>query len=305
MISCAWVLDNNILLSNTVNRNAKNVPTVVVSELIQVTELVYTVTSSLWVSRSMRGGETADVGDITPTLSVDSSAFAVLDRRDVINNNNIRPGLSIIGLASYGRAAYEHTGNSGIGCNGLTSARHDFLSSYYKEKYPETFNPRIPSNLVYSGIYKLEDPLPESSLTIGQALLSPTRTYAPVLAKLFREHWEKIIGLVHCSDGGQTKCLRFGHKTHFVKDNFLPIPLIFKATQSAAQTSFREMFQVFNIGHRMEIYCEHRHADLLLSMIGEFNIDAAVIGHTEASDRSFQKNHLTIVHDREPIEFSL
>ena len=251
---CIGVTDN-ILISSTINRNARNIPGPVLAELISGTESFLQSLRENDIVIHSGGGETADVGDLTPTVTVDSCAVAVMDRDQVIDNANITPGLSIVGLASYGQASYENFYNSGIGSNGLTSARHDLLSKYYFEKYPETTDRQTDSKYLYCGPYKMDDPLPESDLSVGEALLSPTRTYAPVIKKLLSEYRPSIKGMVHCSGGGQTKCLRFGTNVHFVKDSLLPIPPIFKAIQKASQTSDEEMYRVYNMGHRLEIYC--------------------------------------------------
>lgn len=294
-----------ILLSSTVNRNARNFPGEALAQLIQGTEDFLQTLREYGVAAYSGGGETADVGDLTPTVTVDSCATAVLDRDKVITGENIIPGLVIIGISSAGKANYETVENSGIGSNGLTSARHDLLCPYYREKYPETYDPKTDPSLVYCGPYKLEDPLPGSTLTVGQALLSPTRTYAPVIARLLKECRPKIRGLVHCSGGGQTKCLRFGRNVHFIKDRLLPIPPIFKAIQLASKTTWEEMFRVYNMGHRMELYCEPADATAILAIIRSFGLDADVVGRTEPSTREDGGNHLTLVHDSETYRYSV
>ena len=221
-----------ILLSNTVNRNARNFPGSALAQLILGSEEFLARLRKLGVNIYSGGGETADVGDLTGAVVVDSCAVAVMRRKDVITGGGIKPGLSIVGLSSAGRAKYEDFENSGIGSNGLTSARHDMLSPYYRKKYPETFDPNTDKKLVYCGPYKLGDKLEGSNMTVGQALLSPTRTYAPIIMKIVKKYPKLIKGLVHCSGGGQTKCLRFGKGVHFVKDNLMPVPPIFKAIQN-------------------------------------------------------------------------
>lgn len=215
----------------------------------------------------------------------------------------IKPGLAIVGLSSAGKATYEDSENSGIGSNGLTSARHDILCPYYREKYPETFDAGVDEKLVYCGPYKLEDKLEGSSMTIAQALLSPTRTYAPVIMKIMKKHPGLIKGLVHCSGGGQTKCVRFGKSVHFVKDNLMDVPPIFKAIQKASGTSDREMFEVYNMGHRMEVYCSKSDAKKVIDIAESYAVEARVIGHTEKSARPDRKNHVSVKYAGKTLEY--
>ncbi len=299
---CAGVT-GRILLSSTVNRNARNFPGEALAELIQGTEEFLGTLRDFGVDIVSGGGETADVGDLTGTVTVDSCAVAVMDRQEVVDNAKICPGLSIIGLASYGKAKYENFENSGIGSNGLTSARHDMLSPHYRDNYPETFDPNTETEYVYCGPHRLGDALPGSNQSVGEALLSPTRTYAPVIHKLLTEHRDKVVGLVHCSGGGQTKCIRFGQNVHFIKDNYLPIPPIFNEIQKASGTSTKEMYQVYNMGHRMEIYCRPEDADAILAMIQPFGIDAQVIGRTEESQMPDSRNHITIENNGDRLEY--
>ncbi len=292
-----------ILISNTVNRNAKNFTGAALAQLILGAEDFLAKLRKLGVGVYSGGGETADVGDLTGAVVVDSCAVAVMQRKNVISGAGIKAGLSIVGLSSAGRATYEDFENSGIGSNGLTSARHDMLSSYYRKKYPETFDPNTDKKFVYCGPFKLEDKLEGSKMTVGQALLSPTRTYAPVIMKIIKKYPDLIKGLVHCSGGGQTKCLRFGKGVHFVKDNLLPVPPIFKTIQKASKTTDKEMFEVYNMGHRMEVYCKPADAAKVVAVAKSFGIDAAVVGRTEKSKRADGKNHVTIVHDSKTIEY--
>ena len=301
---CAGVTER-ILLSSTVNRNARNFPGEALAELIQGTEEFLATLREYGVNIVSGGGETADVGDLTGTVTVDSCAVAVMDRDQVVDNAKICPGLSIIGVASYGQAKYESFYNSGIGSNGLTSARHDMLSPHYRENYTETFDSNTDTELVYCGPHRMEDPLPDSDLTVGEALLSPTRTYAPVIHKLLTEHRDKVVGLVHCSGGGQTKCIRFGQNVHFVKDNFLPIPPIFREIQKASGTSNEEMFQVYNMGHRMEIYCQPQNTEEILDLIKSFEIEAQIIGRTETSEHPEGKNHVTVEHNGNVMKYGI
>jgi len=295
-----------ILFSNTINRNARNFPdSPALAELIAGHEDFIATLRKLGIDAINGGGETADVADLTATFTLDSCAVAIPKRDTIITGQNIRPGLAIVGLASDGHAAYETTPNSGIGSNGLTSARHDLLSSYYREKYPETFDSALDPALAYCGPYKLSDPLPDSSLTVGQALLSPTRTYAPVIALLLRQDRAALAGLVHCSGGGQTKCLRFGRGVHFIKDNLFPPPPIFRAIQKSSGADAREMHRVFNMGHRMEIYCAPEHVGAVIAAAVSFGIEPRVVGHIEASGRADGANHLTLTAGGESLEYSL
>ncbi|MBN1606463.1 MAG: GntR family transcriptional regulator [Polyangiaceae bacterium] len=290
---CVGVTDR-ILVSTTINRNAKRIGAEVLQELILGTEAYLARLREHGVGIYSGGGETADVGDLTRTAVVDSCCCATLPKSDVIDGSGIRPGLVIVGLASSGQAHYEDRENSGIGSNGLTSARHDLLSSHYRKRYPETFDPGIDPALIYTGPYRLSDALPGSRQSVGEALLSPTRSYAPVIRALLTAERRLVKGLVHCSGGGQTKCLRFGRTVHFVKDSLLPIPPIFKAIQRASKTSWKEMYQVYNMGHRMEVYCTARDARRVIEAARDFGIMARVIGRTERA--SGGKNHLTVCH---------
>ena len=299
---CIGALEG-VVISNTVNRNAVNFPAKALAELINGAEDFTKKLCSLGVKTYSGGGETADVGDLTGSVVVDSCAVAVLDRKKVLMPDGIDAGLSIVGLASYGKAKYEDFENSGIGSNGLTSARHDMLSPYYRKKYPETYDANTPKKLVYCGPYKLEDKLPESNMTVGEALLSPTRTYAPVIAKIVKKHPKLIKGIIHCSGGGQTKCMRFGKSVHFIKDNLFTPPPIFRAIQHASKTSTAEMYKVYNMGHRMEIYCKPSDAQKVVDIAKSFGIDAQIVGRTEPSGRKDGKNHLTLSAGGEKIKY--
>jgi len=300
---CVGAVDN-ILMSNTVNRNAKNFTGKALANLILGSEEFLEKLRSYKVGVYSGGGETADVGDITGTVAVDSCAVAIMDKSKVITGDKIVAGLSIVGLASFGKAKYEDFENSGIGSNGLTSARHDILSKYYAKKYPETFDKNIDKKFVYCGPYKFEDKLPNSSMTIAQAILSPTRTYAPVIAKILKTNRNMVKGLVHCSGGGQTKCLRFGNNVHFVKDNMFTPPPVFDAIQKASKTTLKEMYEVYNMGHRMEVFCKDSDAKKIIKIAESFGIDAKIIGHTEKSKRKDGKNHLTIKTQAQTLEYA-
>jgi phosphoribosylformylglycinamidine cyclo-ligase len=301
---CVGAIDG-ILISSTVNRNARAIPGEALGQLISGTEDFLGTLREYGVGVHSGGGETADVGDLTGTVTVDSCAVVVMDRSAVIDNAKIKPGLAIVGLASSGQASYETFENSGIGSNGLTSARHDLLCPDYLKKYPETVDLTTDKQYLYCGPYKMTDPLPESDMTVGDALLSPTRTYAPVIKKLLTENRDSIYGMVHCSGGGQTKCIRFGTGVHHIKDNFLPIPPIFKAIQKASGTSDKEMFRVYNMGHRMEIFCEPDAAEAIIAQSESFGIPAQIVGHTEATERADGQNHVTIKHDGKTLTYEL
>lgn len=295
-------VNGRILLSNTVNRNALNCPGEVVGALIEGSEQFLAQLREFGVNIYSGGGETADVGDLTGTIVVDSVAVSVMKKKDVITGEQIQPGLSIVGLSSTGQASYETRENSGIGSNGLTSARHDMLDHYYAEHYPESFDANVDKSLMYCGPYKLDDPLPESTLSVGEAILSPTRTYAPVIYKLLEEQPGLINGLIHCSGGAQTKCMKFGSgNVHFIKDNLFPTPAVFAAIQSASKTNWKEMYKVFNMGHRMEVYCEAEQTDTVIAAANSFNIGAQVIGRTEASDSG---NRLSLTHRDQVFDYT-
>ncbi len=299
---CIGVYDR-ILLSNTLNRNAKNIDGKALAALINGAEEFLATLRKYGVKIYGGGGETADTGDITGTVAVDSCAVAVMDKKSVISGDAIKPGLAIVGLASFGKASYETFENSGIGSNGLTSARHDMLCKYYAKKYPETFDKNIDKKFVYCGPYKFADKLSDSNMTVAEAILSPTRTYAPVIAKLAKKHKNLIKGLVHCSGGGQTKCLRFGKGVHFVKDNLFEPPAVFKAIQDASKTTLKEMYEVYNMGHRMEVYCAEKDVDKVIAIAKSFKIAAQKVGYTEKTQRADGKNHLTIKLGSKRIEY--
>lgn len=282
-------INGRILVSNTVNRNALNCPGEVVSALIEGSESFMATLRDQGVQIYSGGGETADVGDLTGTVVVDSCAVAVMKKDDVVRNA-ITGDLAIVGLSSTGTANYESKENSGIGSNGLTSARHDMLSRVYAEKYPETFDPNVPADLVYCGPYELGDALPDSALTVGEAILSPTRTYAPIVQTILQTLGKEVKGLIHCSGGAQTKCLKFGHGAHFVKDNLFQTPPLFAAIQSASGTAWQEMYKVFNMGHRMEVYVPPARVDEVIAVANSFGVAAQQVGYTESAEQ----NHMTL-----------
>ena len=292
-LACVGVWDR-IVLSSTVNRNARNFPGDALASLIEGTENFLQSLRDLGINVESGGGETADVGDLTGTVAVDSCAVAVAKRDAIIDNKNITSGLSIIGFSSAGKSSYEKNKNSGIGSNGLTSARHELLSRHYAENYPETFDSLTEQEYVYCGPHRMNDPLPSSDLTVGEALLSPTRTYLPLIKKISEEIGKELKGAVHCSGGGQTKCLRFGTEVKYVKDNLFTPPPIFSEIQKVSKTSPREMHQVYNMGHRLEVFCKPGLESTLINLAKEFEIEAQVVGRTEPSDDPSGKNHLEI-----------
>jgi phosphoribosylformylglycinamidine cyclo-ligase len=274
----------NILLSSTIGRNKKQIPGEVISAIINGAEEFIQKLRDLGIGIFSTGGETADVGDLVRTIIVDSTVAARMKRKDVISNHNIRAGDIIIGLASSGQTTYEDEYNSGMGSNGLTSARHDVFSKYLASKYPESFDPSLSEDLFYSGKMKLTDPVEGLNINAGRMVLSPTRTYAPVVKKLTEVMHSEIHGMIHCSGGGQTKILHFVDNLHVVKNNMFPLPPLFRIIQEESGTDWKEMYQVFNMGHRFEIYTDEKHADEIISIAAGFNLEAKIIGHCEISD---------------------
>jgi phosphoribosylformylglycinamidine cyclo-ligase len=271
----------DILLSSTIGRNKNKIPAEVLAAIINGTEELLSDLEQYGVSIHSTGGETADVGDLVKTIIVDSTVTARMKKEDVIDNARIKAGDVIVGMASFGQASYEKQYNGGMGSNGLTSARHDVFGSSVRKKFPETFDNELPSELVYSGSKELTDPT-DTPLNVGQLVLSPTRTYAPVINKVFDEVGRKQIhGMVHCSGGAQTKILHFVDSLHIVKDNLFDCPPLFKLIQKESGTSWKEMYEVFNMGHRMEIYLPESIAQDVITISKSFNIDAKIIGHVE------------------------
>lgn len=275
---------DNILLSSTIGRNKNLIPGEVISEIINGTEEVLQMLRDNGINIKSTGGETADVGDLVKTIIVDSTVTARMKRSDVINNENIRPGDLIVGIASYGQANYEKEYNGGMGSNGLTSARHDVFDKMYAEKYPESFDQDVPRDLVYSGSKKLTDSVEGTPLDAGKLVLSPTRTYGPIIKSIFKELRSEIHGMVHCSGGAQTKILHFVDNVRVVKDNLLPTPPLFHMIHKESGTDWKEMYKVFNMGHRMEIYVDEESSDEIVEIARSFNVDAQVIGRVEASE---------------------
>lgn len=287
---CVGAVDN-IMLSSTIGRNKNLVPGEVISAIINGTEELLADLKSFGINIHSTGGETADVGDLVRTIIVDSTVTARMERSKVIDNSNIRPGNVIVGLSSFGQATYEKEYNGGMGSNGLTSARHDVFSKYLASKYPESFDSSIPENLVYSGSRKLTDQVEHSPLNAGKLVLSPTRTYAPIVKEILSRYDNSHIhGMVHCSGGAQTKILHFVNNLHVIKDNLFDVPPLFRLIQQESQTEWKEMYQVFNMGHRMELYVDERIAGDLIEISRSFNVDAQIIGRVESSE----KKRLTI-----------
>lgn len=282
---CVGALDD-VLLSSTIGRNKRLVPGEVISAVINGTEEFLQSMRDLGVGIYSTGGETADVGDLVRTIIVDSTVTARMRRSDVIDNANIKAGCCIVGLSSSGQATYESEYNGGTGSNGLTSARHDVFSKAVAEKYPESFDGGLPSDLVYTGSYGLTDRIEGCPLTVGKLVLSPTRTYAPIIREVLKDYRGHVQGMIHCSGGAQTKVLHFIDNLHVIKDNLFETPLLFRLIQQESQTPWSEMYSVFNMGHRMELYVDESVADDIIRISRSFNVDAQVIGRVEASDRA-------------------
>ena len=290
---------NNILLSSTIGRNKKLIPGEIISAIINGAEEFLEKLRNLGIGIYSAGGETADVGDLVRTIIIDSTVIARMKRKDVISNHNIRAGDIIIGLASYGQTTYEDEYNSGMGSNGLTSARHDVFGKYLADKYPESFDPSLPEDLLYSGKMELTDPVNGLNIDMGRMVLSPTRTYAPVVKKITETILTGIHGMVHCSGGGQTKILHFIDNLHVIKDSLFPLPPLFRIIHEQSGTQWKEMYQVFNMGHRFEIYTDEKNAAEIINIASGFNLEAKIIGHCEASE----SKKLTIRSDYGSFEY--
>lgn len=291
---------NDIMLSSTIGRNKNRIPGEVLSAIINGTEELIADLKRFGVTVHSTGGETADVGDLVRTIIVDSTVTARMKRSDVIDNANIRPGDVIVGLSSFGQASYENEYNGGMGSNGLTSARHDVFIKDLATKYPESYDASVPSELVYSGKVGLTDSVEDSPLDAGKLVLSPTRTYAPIIKKILSQfNSTDIHGMVHCSGGAQTKILHFIDQFHIIKDNLFPVPPLFKLIQQQSNTDWKEMYQVFNCGHRMELYVSPEVAEEIITISESFNVAAQVVGRVEASD----KKQLTIQSEYGTFEY--
>ena len=292
-------VSSDIMLSSTIGRNKNKIPGSVLSAIINGTEDLISELAKHGINIYSTGGETADIGDLVKTIVVDSTVIARIKRSNIINNANIRAGDVIIGLSSFGQTTYENQYNGGMGSNGLTSARHDVLGNYIKKKYPETFDHDLPSNLVYSGTKNLTDKT-NTPLDVGKLLLSPTRTYAPVIKAIFESlDINDIHGMIHCSGGAQTKILHFIDSLHVIKDNLFNCPPLFELIQNESGTSWKEMYEVFNMGHRMEIYLAEDKASEVIKIAETFNLDARIVGRVEKS----LKNKLTVKSSKGVFEY--
>lgn len=280
---CVGAIDN-ILLSSTIGRNKNLIPGEVISAIINGTEEVLQMLRNNGIGIYSTGGETADVGDLVKTIIVDSTVVCRMKRSDVIDNKNIQAGDVIVGLASFGQAVYEHEYNGGMGSNGLTSARHDVFAKYLADRYPQTYDNALPKDLIYSGNLKLTDEVDGVPLNAGKLVLSPTRTYAPIVKEILNTYRSQIHGMIHCSGGGQTKVLHFTDNLHIIKDNLFDLPPLFKLIQEQSNTPWKEMYQVFNMGHRMELYVPSTIAQNIIAISKKFNVDAKVIGRIENSN---------------------
>jgi phosphoribosylformylglycinamidine cyclo-ligase len=282
---CVGATDH-ILVSSTIGRNKNLIPGEVIAEIINGTESIVGNLKTHGVNIYTTGGETADVGDLVRTIIVDSTVTARMRKDEVIDNSNIKPGHVIVGLSSSGQASYETEYNGGMGSNGLTSARHDVLYSKLAEKYPESYDPSVPKDLIYSGSKSLTDKISDNLPDVGKLILSPTRTYAPIVKKIFEKLGRKSIGgMVHCSGGAQTKILHFVDNLHIIKDNMFDVPPLFQLIQNESQTDWREMYQVFNMGHRLEFYVDESVASKIIEISKSFNVDAQIVGRVEASEK--------------------
>lgn len=298
-LACVGALDN-ILYSSTIGRNKKLIPGEVLAAIINGAEEVLEMLRNNGVNIISTGGETADLGDLVRTIVVDSTITARAKRSDIIDNSNISAGDVIVGMASFGMATYEDEYNGGMGSNGLTSARHDVFNKVYAEKYPETFDVDIDKSLVYTGKYKVTDEISGVPLNLGKLVLSPTRTYSPVLKKVISEIKPHINGLVHCSGGAQTKVLHFVDNKHIIKDDLFPLPPLFRVIQEESKTDWKEMYKVFNMGHRMEVYLPEKYAEIVIRIADEFDIDAKIVGRVEDGKRG---NQLTLISEFGKFEY--
>lgn len=283
---CVGAIDN-ILISSTIGRNKNLISGEVLAEIINGTEEILSELRALGIGIYSTGGETADVGDLVRTIIVDSTVTCRMKRDEVVSNHNIQAGDVVVGLASYGKSTYEKEYNGGMGSNGLTSARHDVFNNYLSEKYPESYDPAVPSDLVFAGTKSLTDTIDignGETMHVGKLVLSPTRTYAPVIKEILDKHRSEIHGMVHCSGGAQTKVLHFIENLHVVKNNLFPVPPLFKLIQEESQTDWKEMYKVFNMGHRMELYVSRSLADDIINISKSYGIDAQIVGYVEESD---------------------
>jgi len=295
---CVGATDN-ILVSSTIGRNKNNIPGEVIAAIINGTEELLATLREMGVSIYSTGGETADVGDLVRTIIVDSTVTCRMKRKDVVSADRINPGNVIVGLSSSGQASYESEYNGGMGSNGLTSARHDVFANYLATKYPESYDPQVPPELVYSGKKKLTDAINGLKIDAGKLVLSPTRTYAPVIKKVLDQFRSELSGMIHCSGGAQTKVLHFVDGVHIIKDNMFPVPPLFELIQEQSRTDWKEMYKVFNMGHRFEIYCDEETAHEVIKISESFKIEAKIIGRVE----SFEGKKLTIKSAKGTFEY--
>ncbi len=295
---CVGAYDN-ILISSTIGRNKSLIPGEVVSAIIKGTEEILNDLRKLGIGIFSTGGETADVGDLVKTIIVDSTVVARMKRADVISNHNITSGDVIVGLSSSGQTTYEKEYNGGMGSNGLTSARHDVFENYLAKKYPESYDNSLPADFVYSGKLKLTDKIKDLNIDAGKLVLSPTRTYAPVIKKVLETMRKEVHGMVHCSGGGQTKVMHFVDNLHIIKANLFPVPHLFRIIQEQSGTPWQEMYRVFNMGHRFEIYTNPKNAEKIINIATEFDLEAKIIGHCESS----QKKKLTLISENGIFEY--
>lgn len=286
---CVGITDN-FLISSTIGRNKLKIPGEVIQAIIEGTEEFIEEMKKWGVNIHSAGGETADIGDLVRTIVVDATAAARVPKNQIIHNEDIHPGQVIVGFASYGKAIYENEYNSGIGSNGLTSARHDFFQSIYAEKYPESYDNQLDKKLVYVGKYQLTDFLQDFQMTAGKFVLSPTRTYLPLVKTIFSEMKDKIKGMVHCTGGGQTKCMHFVKSLHVIKNHLFSVPFLFQELQKALNTNWENMYKTFNMGHRLEIFTDEISAEKMIAIAKNFQIDAQIIGYT----KDFQGKKLTL-----------
>lgn len=297
---CVGAVDT-FLVSNTIGRNKFRIPREVLAAILNGMESLFEEIREMGVEIVNTGGETADVGDLIQTLILDSTLICRMKRADVITNEKIVGGSVIVGLASFGQANYEKVYNSGIGSNGLTNARHEVLNSYYREHYPETYDKNVPTELVYAGKHRLLDAVKNAPLNVGKMLLSPTRTYLPVVKAILEKHRESIHGMIHCTGGAQTKCLKFVENLHIIKDNLFDIPPVFRLIQSSANITLREMYSTLNMGHRLEIYTDEATAQAVISISQSFGIEAKIIGRCETRTEG---NLLTLHTEEGIIEYT-
>jgi phosphoribosylformylglycinamidine cyclo-ligase len=290
---------NNILFSSTIGRNKNHIPGEVIAAIINGTEEVLEELRNLGIGIWSTGGETADMGDLVRTIVIDSTVVTRMKRSDIISNHRIKHGDIIIGMSSSGKTTYEKEYNSGMGSNGLTSARHDLFAPYLASRYPESLDTNLAYDLIYSGKFRLTDPIDGLDTNAGKLVLSPTRTYAPVIKKILELMKSEIHGMVHCSGGGQTKVLHFIDKLHIIKDNLFPLPPLFRLIKEQSGSSWEEMYKVFNMGHRFEIYTDEKNASEIISIASEFDLDAKIVGHCEAAE----KKNVTISSDYGTFEY--